>query len=187
MIETVPTVVVGVPGKPAANVARLLPGFEPSFSAIAFVAALAATLAWGWLVRWRTGRHRTVIWKSLVLPAGGAALCWLLVMTLWLPTLDFARSYAPVVRGIVQAMDRPGCVETYGLTRGQAAALRFHGQMDLQAASRTGRCPWLIAPADLQPAMAMELDMHQWRLVTRVRRPADRNDNVLLFRRAQAR
>jgi len=177
----------GVPGKPAANVARLLPGFEPSFSAIAFVAALAATLAWGWLVRWRTGRHRTVIWKSLVLPAGGAALCWLLVMTLWLPTLDFARSYAPVVRGIVQAMDRPGCVETYGLTRGQAAALRFHGQMDLQAASRTGRCPWLIAPADLQPAMAMELDMHQWRLVTRVRRPADRNDNVLLFRRAQAR
>jgi len=33
----------------------------------------------------------------------------------------------------------------------------------------------------------MELDMRQWRLVTRVRRPADRNDNVLLFRRAQAR
>jgi 4-amino-4-deoxy-L-arabinose transferase-like glycosyltransferase len=177
----------GVPAKPAANVARLLPGFEPSFSAVAFVAALAATLAWGWLVRWRTGRHRTVIWKSLVLPAGGAALCWLLVMTLWLPTLDFARSYAPVVRGIVQAMDRPGCVEAYGLTRGQAAAFRFHGQMDLQPARRDGRCPWLVAPADLQPAMALELDMRQWRLVTRVRRPADRNDNVLLFRRAQAR
>jgi 4-amino-4-deoxy-L-arabinose transferase-like glycosyltransferase len=177
----------GVPAKPAANVARLLPGFEPSFSAVAFVAALAATLAWGWLVRWRTGRHRTVIWKSLVLPAGGAALCWLLVMTLWLPTLDFARSYAPVVRGIVQAMDRPGCVEAYGLTRGQAAAFRFHGQMDLQVARRDGRCPWLVAPADLQPAMALELDMRQWRLVTRVRRPADRNDNVLLFRRAQAR
>ena len=48
----------GIPPKPAANVARLAPGFEPSFSFIAFAAALAATLAWAWLVRWRTGRHR---------------------------------------------------------------------------------------------------------------------------------
>jgi 4-amino-4-deoxy-L-arabinose transferase-like glycosyltransferase len=176
----------GVPAKPAANVARLLPGFEPSFSAIAFVAALAATLAWGWLVRWRTGRHRTVIWKSLVLPAGGAALCWLLVMTLWLPTLDFARSYAPVVRGVVQAMDKPGCVEAYGLTRGQAAAFRYHGSMDLQPASREASCPWLVAAASLQPSMALALDMRHWQLVTSVRRPADRNDNVLLYRRAPA-
>ena len=32
----------GVPAKPAANVAKLAPGFEPSFSLLAFVAALAA-------------------------------------------------------------------------------------------------------------------------------------------------
>jgi 4-amino-4-deoxy-L-arabinose transferase-like glycosyltransferase len=177
----------GVPAKPAANVARLLPGFEPSFSAIAFALALVATLAWGWLVRWRTGRHRTVIWKSLVLPAGGAALCWLLVMTLWLPTLDFARSYAPVVRGVTQAMDHPGCVEAYGLTRGQAAAFRYHAQMDLRPASRDNDCPWLVAAAALQPSMALALDMRHWQLVTSVRRPADRNDNVLLYRRAPAR
>jgi 4-amino-4-deoxy-L-arabinose transferase-like glycosyltransferase len=176
----------GVPAKPAANVARLLPGFEPSFSAVAFVAALAATLAWGWLVKWRTGRHRTAIWKSLVLPAGGAALCWLLVMTLWLPTLDFARSYAPVVRGVVQAMDQPGCVQAFGLTRGQAAAFLYHGKLQLQPASRESACPWLVAAAGLQPSMALALDMRPWRLVTSVRRPADRNDNVLLYRRATA-
>ena len=48
--------------------------------------------AWHWrtdlalaLVRWRTGRHRNALWKSLVLPAGGVALAWLLLMTLWLP------------------------------------------------------------------------------------------------------
>src|SRR5205085_4785987 len=55
----------GYPPKPAANVARLAPGFEPSFSLLAFALALAATIAWAWLVRWRTGRHRTAIWKSL--------------------------------------------------------------------------------------------------------------------------
>ena len=66
----------GIPAKPAANVAKLAPGFEPSFSMLAFVSAFAATIAWAWLVRWRTGRHRVAIWKSLVLPASGAALYW---------------------------------------------------------------------------------------------------------------
>ena len=33
----------------------------------------AGTLAYRWLVRWRTGRHPPSVWKSLVLPAGGVA------------------------------------------------------------------------------------------------------------------
>jgi hypothetical protein len=174
----------GVPPKPAANVARLAPGFEPSFSIVAFAAALAATLAWGWLVRWRAGRHRAVIWKSLVLPAGGAALCWLLLMTLWLPVLDYARGYSPLVRGVKRLIDRPGCVEVLGLTRAQLAAFRYHGGLDLRAAQREGSCPWLLAAAPLQPAMPIALDMRQWALVAIVRRPTDANENVVLYRRA---
>ncbi len=175
----------GVPAKPAANVAKLAPGFEPSFSVLAFSAALAATAAWAWLVRWRTGRHRVVIWKSLVLPAGGAALCWLLLMTLWLPVLDYARSYAPVVSGVKRHMTQPGCVEIFGLSRAQIAAFAYHGQMDLRHASRLGSCPWLIAAAQLQPAMTVGLDMRHWQLVSSVRRPADANDNVLLYQKVR--
>ena len=176
----------GVPAKPAANVAKLAPGFEPSFSALAFLVALAATLAWAWLVKWRTGRHRAVIWKSLVLPAGGAALCWLLLMTLWLPVLDYARSYVPLVRGVMRQMDRPGCVEVFGLSRSQTAAFRYHGQMDLRPAGGEGSCPWLLAAAQLQPSMALALDMKGWQLVAKVRRPADDSDSVLLYRKAAA-
>ena len=66
----------GIPRQPAANVAKLAPGFEPSLQGPAFAVALAGTLAWIWLVRWRVGRHRSAIWKSMVLPAGGATLCW---------------------------------------------------------------------------------------------------------------
>ena len=174
----------GVPAKPAANVMKLAPGFEPSFSLVAFAAALAATIAWAWLLKWRIGRHRSVIWKSLVLPAGGAALCWLLVMTLWLPVLDFARSYVPVVRGVARHMDRPGCVEAFGLSRGETAAFLYHGRLELRPASKTGTCPWLLAAAALQPAMPLALDMRDWQLVAAVRRPVDANDNVLLYRRA---
>jgi hypothetical protein len=72
----------GTPAKLAANVAKLSPGYANTFSGLALALALAGTLAWLWLVRWRTGRHRHPLWKSLVLPAGGVSICWLLVMTL---------------------------------------------------------------------------------------------------------
>ena len=174
----------GVPRQPAANVARLAPGFVPSFSLAAVIAALAATLAWAWLVKWRAGRHRAVIWKSLVLPAGGAALCWLLLMTLWMPLLDYARSYAPLVRNVARLIDTPGCVEVHGLSQAQLAALRYHGGLTLKPASRPASCPWLLVDADAQHSASLAIDLHQWSVVSLVARPSDSNDNVLLYRRA---
>src|SRR2546421_674837 len=100
----------GVAARSADGVALARPArWSPSVSLIAFAGALAGTIAWLWLVRWRTGRHRQVIWKSLVLPASGAALCWLLLMTLGLPVLDYARSYGPLVRSVRKFIDAPGC------------------------------------------------------------------------------
>jgi hypothetical protein len=58
----------GVPAKPAANIAAAGAGLRAEFSWLALAAGLAGTLAWIWLVRWRTGRHREALWKSLVLP-----------------------------------------------------------------------------------------------------------------------
>ncbi|MES2632847.1 MAG: hypothetical protein V4669_07740 [Pseudomonadota bacterium] len=172
----------GVPPKPAANVAKLAPGFEPSFSFIAFACALAATVAWALLVKWRTGRHRVVIWKSLVLPAGGAALCWVLLMTLWLPVLDYARGYTPVVRGITRHIDKPGCVEVFGLTRSEIAAFRYHGNLEMRPAERKGVCPWMLVDDELRWTLPFAIDMSGWKLIVRVRRPTDAKDNVVLYR-----
>ena len=175
----------GVPPRPAANVARLAPGFEPSFSLVAFVIAMAATAAWAWLVKWRARRHQAVIWKSLVLPAGGAALCWLLLMTLWLPLLDYARSYAPLVRNVSRLIVAPGCVEVFGLSQAQLAALRYHGGLTLKVAGKAAGCPWLLVDADMQQAASQALEMRQWKIVSLVRRPSDSNDNVVLYRKAR--
>ncbi len=177
----------GIPPKPAANVARLAPGFAPSFSIIAFVVALAATLAWAWLVRWRTGRNRQVIWKSLVLPAAGAALSWLLLMTLWLPALDYARSYRPLVVSVQRHIDKPGCVEELGLNRAQLSAFMYHGNMQLKDATREGACPWLLIAAPFVPAAPVSIDMRRWQLVANIRRPSDSDENVVLYRMAPAR
>ena len=173
----------GFPRQPAANVAKLAPGFEPSLQVLALAVALAGTVAWIWLVRWRVGRHRSAIWKSMVLPAGGATLCWLLLMTLWLPVLDYARSYAPMVQRILVLTDRPACVQVHGLGRGPIAALRFHGQLDTRPATRRADCPWLLVDAADAPTLPEAVDLSQWTYQARVRRPTDRTETILLYRR----
>ena len=174
----------GVPAQPAANVARLAPGFEHSFSIAPFLIAIVATIAWAWLVKWRVGRHRAAIWKSLVLPAGGAALCWLLLMTLWLPLLDFARSYAPLVRRTLIVMkQQPSCVEAYGLNRAQIAAFRFHGNLLMKAASPANVCPWLIVDKDALPTLSTVVDTREWAFHSSMRHPSDRNEDLLVYKR----
>ena len=173
----------GIPSQPAANVARLAPGFAHHFSALPFALAVLATLAWAWLVKWRVGRHRAAIWKSLVLPAGGAVLCWVLVMTLWLPLLDYARSYAPLVRRISETLQNPPCVETVGLSRGQIAALQFHSQLRLREASTTPSCPWLLANGEALDSGEYAVDATQWTLYRSIKRPTDRTEHIRIFSR----
>jgi hypothetical protein len=128
--------------------------------------------------------HRAAIWKSLVLPAGGAALCWLLLMTLWLPVLDYARSYAPVVRR--EAAHGPtaaGLRRGLGLNRGQIAALRYHGNMDLQSgpAEPPARGWWSIP----KTSTSLANGAGHAALVAGGAEPAapPTNDNVLLYKR----
>lgn len=177
----------GFPARPAANVARLAPGFEAEFSLSLLVIALAATLAWAWLVLWRVGRHRTALWKSLVLPAGGATLCWLLLMTLWLPLLDFARSNAPLVRRTMVIMkQQPACVVVHGLSRPQIASFQFHGKLTMKTSDKDNSCPWLLVDKDALGTLSTAVNRTQWIFHSAMRHPADRNDDLFIYRRAGA-
>ena len=177
----------GVPAKPAANVAKLAPGFVPEFSLLALVVALAASVGWCALVWWRASRNRAPIWKSLVLPASGAALSWLLLMSLWLPLLDFARSYVPQMRAINAVVgENPGCVQTVGLSRAQVAALQYHAGLTLHPASLSvSGCEWLVSDIASWPAPASTVDGLQWERVATVARPTDKTDFLLVFRRIE--
>ena len=177
----------GVPAKPAANVAKLAPGFVPQFSVLALAVALAATVGWCSLVWWRASRDRAPIWKSLVLPAGGATLGWLLLMTLWLPLLDYARSYGPQMRGVMAVLGpAPGCVQTVGLNRAQVAALQYHGGLSLQRAGLQDECDWLVADIASWPASERMVNSALWEARATIARPTDKNDHLLLFRRADS-
>jgi 4-amino-4-deoxy-L-arabinose transferase-like glycosyltransferase len=168
----------GVPARPAANIARLAPGFKPVFSLPELLVAIAGTLAWLWLVRWRTGRHRHALWKSLVLPASGVALCWLLVMTLWLPIIDYDRSYRPWVARIAQHVRRDECISAQGFPRAPLAALEYFGGYKVDAKPETPPeiCPVMLVQGHEKPPPG-------WHLVAVERRPTDRYELTAVYRR----
>jgi 4-amino-4-deoxy-L-arabinose transferase-like glycosyltransferase len=173
----------GFPPQPAVNVARLAPGFHQQWQWPGFIAALAGTLAWVWIVRWRAGRHRAALWKSLVLPAAGATLCWLLLMTLWLPAFDYARSYAAQMRQVQAVIgDGAPCVQVQGLTSAQIAALRFHGGWTTVQPSSPPACPWLLRPARRRHAFEASAQGQIWQRVANIRHPVNRQEALSIYR-----
>lgn len=117
----------GSPAKMAANVHKLVPGVSPEFSWLALLIAALGTVLWLALVRWRTARQAHALWKSLVLPAGGVALCWLLFMTLGLPLLDQARSYRSVMVRMVPHVPRGEMVCAPGAPVSLLTAMEYFG------------------------------------------------------------
>jgi hypothetical protein len=175
----------GTPARPAANVARLAPEFIPSFSVGAFAVALTATVAWAALVKWRTGYHRAAIWKSLVLPAGGAVLCWLLLTTLWLPLLDYARSYAPLVQKITRTTGPTACLQYAGISKAQGAALMYHAPARLvpMQTPQPG-CAWLVIDNANRSLLSAKIKSLGWEEVAAIKRPTDKVETLVIFRPA---
>jgi hypothetical protein len=116
------------------------------------------------------------------MPASGATLCWLLLMTLWMPMLDYARSYAPLVRNVAVLMGHPDCVQVQGLSQAQLAALQYHGQMDIDLKGDMA-CQWLVVGMRSQSAFESSPEAGQWRHVQNVRRPTDHYENLVIYQR----
>ena len=181
----------GYPPKIAANIARLAPQFEASISWISVLIALIATASWFALVVWRTSRNRAAIWKSLVLPAGGATLSWVLLSTLWIAPLDHARSYEfqmTQLAGEMQKAQATGCVLTYGLGRSQIAAVRYYTHVDtaLLRHNPTAPCNWALVDAD-RWAGDHNIKLRQgWNEVSRITRLSGRKEVLILLKRTDS-
>jgi hypothetical protein len=172
----------GLPRQPLNNILRLVPGFIPQFSGIALACALFGTASWCALVRWRTARHRHPIWKSLVLPAGGVAVVWLLTMTLLLPALDYGRSTRPLVAELGRSVPYGGCLLAVDVPRTHIAGLEVFGgyKVDSLAAAVDSSCPDLLrmSRSALPPPLA------GWDVVASIHRPVDRKEYFTLYRKS---
>jgi 4-amino-4-deoxy-L-arabinose transferase-like glycosyltransferase len=113
----------GFPPRIAANAARLEPGFVAQFAWLPVIAAAAVTLLWIALI----SRSQRSPQRSIVFWTAGLALFWALTMLLWLPWIDYGKSYRPVARAIKASLrGQSGCIASRGLGEAQRAAFDYH-------------------------------------------------------------
>lgn len=177
----------GIPAKTAANIFKLAaPGFKPALSWAGIVFALAGTLAWLGLVRWRTNRNQHALWKSLVLPACGVAMCWLLLMTLWLPLLDHARSYRSLVERVARRLPTHAVVAAPGVNTSLLAGFEYFGNLQvdgLTPAGQSTRRYLLVSLPARDPAPVLD----GWQQIGRERQRTINTESVIIYRRAISR
>ena len=171
--------VTGYPESTAANIARLLPGFESQFNALAFVVALIITGIWLTIVRWRTSRAPKEIWRCLIISASGTTLMWVLLMTLWLPTINYAKTYRHVAARLSQVVPpRAGCINTSNIGAAQLASFDYFTKLSLRD---DPDCPWMITHNQSEAKAYAQLNNKKLHLLWEDRRAADRDERLRLY------
>ena len=177
----------GWPAKAAKNVLKLMPGFKPELGLVAFLVAAAASCGWIALVHWRISRQPAVLWRAVVLSSGGVILIWILLMTLFLPDMNYSKSYASVALQIAQKLP-PGadCIES-NVGPAQRASFAYYGHLPFTGVTG-GRCQLLLLQDSVRLRDDREIQPQyrgkQWQLLWEGRRPADREERFRLYRRA---
>ena len=176
----------GWPAKAAKNALKLMPGFKPELGVVAFLVAAAATCGWIALVHWRISRQPAVLWRAVVLSSGGLILIWILLMTLFLPDMNYSKSYASVAQQIAQKLPpQVDCIET-NVGPAQRASFAYYAQLPFTGVAG-GRCQLLLLQDSVKLRDDKEIQPQyrgkQWTLLWEGRRPADREERFRLYRR----
>ncbi len=177
----------GWPEKLAQNASKLAPGYEPGFSAIALIVGLLATAGWMLLVHWRLSRRPPVLWRAVVLSSGGVILCWVLLMTLWLPLINYSKSYAGVAHQIADKLPPVKYCVTTNVGTAQRASFAYFANIPFED-DHVHACDFLLLQDNTSNQDEMRLlEQYEgrWRLLWEGRRPSDRDERFRLYRRLQ--
>ncbi|OON60507.1 glycosyltransferase [Massilia sp. KIM] len=180
----------GWPAQLAKNALKLVPGFKPELGIVSFVVAAAASIGWIMLVHWRLSRQPSVLWRAVVLSSGGLILLWVLLMTLFLPELNYSKSYAGVAQQIAARLpagmgEGTGCIDT-NVGPAQRASLAFYGRLPFVTLAG-GKCDYVLLQDSLKRRDDREM-MRKYGVRNPVplwegRRASDRDERFRLFRR----
>ena len=173
----------GVPGPIARNFARIAPGFMPTFQPLAILVALVLVAAWLYLIFFTPFSPM----RSVARWAAGIVLLWGTTSMLWMPWIDYQRSYRSVALQLRSRLPvDPPCLAGRGLGVSQAAALDYHGGIRTQPFDpvKPTACPLVLVQGKPQG----ELDAPpstgnvRWTKLADVGRPGDRAERYRLYR-----
>ncbi len=149
------------------------------FSFIAFVTALVVSLIWllAILRSQHSNRSGATNW------AIGMTAVWTLLMTLWLPMIDSARSYETIFTDLKQALpSKYACVIGNHLGKAQRDLLHYYANIKAQAVETDGalNCDlYLIQDEGGREKVELGKD---WKLIWSGKRAAERRESFRLFK-----
>ena len=176
--------VFGWPERLARQVVRLEPGFVGQFSPLAFAFAALVTLAWFWLIVTspRSPMRGAMHWMS------GVCLFWMLLAALWMPWIDYGKTYRPISASLAQALpSRVECIASVNLPDSLLALFDYFDDirtvpLESKAAAK---CNLLVFQGEARDRRALEAAgwVHAWE----GHRPSDRHakDRFQLYRRTR--
>lgn len=175
----------GFPPQLARNVYRIVPGYRPEFSWTALACALLVTAAWVLIVVWRTSRAPKAIWRAVVISAAGTTLMWVLMMTLWLPTINYAKTYRDVAQSAALALPQTyTCVQPIRMGDAQLASFAYFGH--IRFGNPEDNCDILLRHDPYDYGAPASISNYEWRLIWEGRRPADRDEHFRMYRLTEA-
>ena len=187
----------GWPAKLAHNALKLVPGFTPEFGIVSFLVAACVTIGWIVLVRWRVSRQPAVLWRAVVLSSSGLILLWVLLMTLFLPDLNYSKSYAGVAQAIAAKLPPDArCIDT-NVGSAQRASFAYFGRLPFVGVEggdggNVGDCDYVLLQDRVKPRdgandrrdLARRWNTSGATLLWEGRRASDRDERFRLYRRA---
>jgi 4-amino-4-deoxy-L-arabinose transferase-like glycosyltransferase len=168
----------GYPAKIKERMQFLSGADEIQFSWLVFITAVVITLVW-MLVSLRakqTNKSTVTNW------ALGMTFGWGLLMTLWLPMIDSAKSYALVFSNMQKSIPAHyNCINSLNVGQAQRLLFNYHTNVQLQPVELTQQlnCD-LYLIQDFRDTGKMQ-PSQEWQLIWRGKRPADRKESFRLF------
>lgn len=172
----------GLPQRIAKNFFRNAPGFVPEFNPFFFLLALALTSVWVYLMFFTTWSPT----RSIARWAAGVVLLWGTAAALWMPWVDYQKSYRPVA---LQLRSRipvdTTCISQRGLGVPQAASLDYYADIRTRPFDfgKPRACPLLLVQGS--PQHEFDAPGAGWTKLADVGRPGDRSERFRLYRSAR--
>lgn len=116
--------------------------------------------------------------------AVGMTFSWGLLMTLWLPWIDAAKSYQPVFASMMQAVPAStSCINSLEIGQSQRQLMHYYTGINLQEFEKTNQlnCNYYLIQDTRGSAKMQPSD--EWKLIWHGKRKADRKESFRLFER----
>jgi hypothetical protein len=104
---------------------------------------------------------------------------WVLLMTLWLPTINYAKTYRQVSARLAQVVPSgAGCINTSNIGDAQLASFSYFTKLSL---SDDSNCPWMLTHNQSEAKAYAKLNKKKLHLLWEDRRASDRDERLRLY------